>query len=166
MGQQGEKGALIEGAAAALLSSRHALIVAIGNQDQVPYATRGWGLTVLPGRPTRVRLVLSSEDGPQLQEACGPRAIAMTTGDPLTLHAVQLKGRAGNAEPATDADRAAVVQYCDGFFGAVQEADGTERGLLERMVPPDFIACTVEVDAVYDQTPGPGAGAALTEDGA
>jgi hypothetical protein len=109
--------------------------------------------------------VLSSEDGPQLQNVCGPRAIALTAGDPRTLHAVQLKGRVGEAEPATDVDRAAVVRYCDGFFTAVQEADGTDRGLLERMVPRDFVACTVLVDEVYDQTPGPGAGAALTGGG-
>ena len=29
------------------------------------------------------------------------------------------------------------------------------------MVPGDFVACTVVIDELYDQTPGPGAGAAL-----
>jgi hypothetical protein len=164
-GQEAGAGALIAEATTALLSSGHALVVAIGNPDRVPYATRGWALTVLPARPAQVRLVLSSDDGAQLQQLCGPRAIALTAGDPLTLHAVQFKGRAGEAEPATDADRAAVVRYCDGFFRAVQEADGTERYLLEQMVPRDFVACTVAIDEVFDQTPGPGAGAALTGGG-
>lgn len=165
MGQKAGPGAIIDGPVAALLSSGHALSVAIGNPDRVPHATRGWSLTVLSARPTRVRLVLSSGDRAQLHEMPAPRAIALTAGDPLTLHAVQFKGRAGDVEPATDADRAAVVRFCDGFFGAVQKADGTQRDALERLVPPDFVACTIEIDEVYDQTPGPAAGAALTGGG-
>jgi hypothetical protein len=54
-----------------------------------------------------------------------------------------------------------VASYCDSFFGAVEEADGTDRRLLERTVPGDFVSCTVEIDELFDQTPGPGAGAAL-----
>jgi hypothetical protein len=163
--QESGASAIIDGPVAALLSSGHALSVAIANPDRVPYATRGWSLTVLSARPIRVRLVLSSDDRAQLQEIPRPRAMALTAGDPLTLHAVQFKGRAGDVEPATDADRMAVVRFCDGFFGAVREADGTERHVLERLVPPDFVACTVEIDEVYDQTPGPAAGAALTAGG-
>jgi hypothetical protein len=79
----------------------------------------------------------------------------------VTLHAVQMKGRAGAVEDATAADRATVTEYCDSFFGAIQEVDGSDREMLERLVPPEFIACTVAIDELYDQTPGPGAGAAL-----
>jgi hypothetical protein len=32
---------------------------------------------------------------------------------------------------------------------------------MDRLVPVDLLACTVEVDELYDQTPGPGAGARL-----
>jgi hypothetical protein len=53
-GHDAGQGAVIDGGTAALLSSGHALVVAIGNPDRVPYATRGWGLTVLPARPTQV----------------------------------------------------------------------------------------------------------------
>ncbi len=33
--------------------------------------------------------------------------------------------------------------------------------LTERLRPAAYVACTVEIDEAYDQTPGPGAGARL-----
>jgi hypothetical protein len=156
MGQE----VVIDGTAAELLASRFSLIVALVGEDGVPYATRGWGLTVLDGQ--RVRLILSRDDAAELEAAGqGARGLAVTAADPVTLHSVQLKGRTGSIEDATAADRATVTHYCDSFFGAVQEVDGIDRRRLDRLVPPDFIACTVAVDELYDQTPGPGAGAAL-----
>ena len=55
-----------------------------------------------------------------------------------------------------------MARFCESFFGVVEELEGTDRRLLERMVPDDFVACTVVIDELYDQTPGPGAGAALS----
>jgi hypothetical protein len=33
--------------------------------------------------------------------------------------------------------------------------------MLERMVPAEFVACTLDVEELYDQTPGPAAGQTL-----
>jgi hypothetical protein len=162
MGDSPPLGAVTEGSAAELLADRYVLVVALVSHDLRPYATRGWGLTVLPDRPAQLRLVLSSHDGPQLNEGHASRAIALTAADPRTLHAVQFKGRAGLAAPATSDDLAAVVRFCESFFAVVQEVDGRDRRLLERLIPDDFVACTVVIDELYDQTPGPGAGAALS----
>jgi hypothetical protein len=159
-GETGQE-ALIEGPAAALLKSKYALIVGIVDDEQAPHATRGWGLTVLSDQPGQVRLVLNADDRRLFGDPPGNRAIAITAADPRTLHAVQFKGWAGVAEPATDDDRAEVGPYCDAFFDVVAEVDGTDRRLLERLVPETFIACTVVIEELYDQTPGPGAGAAL-----
>ena len=128
MGQKAGPGAIIDGPVAALLSSGHALSVAIGNPDRVPYATRGWSLTVLSARPTRVRLVLSSDDRAHRSSRCplrGRSPSPQVTLSPCTPY--NSRAEAGDVEPATDADRAAVVRFCDGFFGAVQKADGTVR---------------------------------------
>ena len=81
---------------------------------------------MLSARPAQVRLVLSSDDGPALHEGL-PAPDRPHRGDPLTLHAVQFKGRAGHVEPATADDQVAVARFCDGFFGAVEEQDGTDR---------------------------------------
>jgi hypothetical protein len=162
MGDSTPLGMAAEDRVAYLLAGRFALIVALVGEDRRPYATRGWSLTVLPGRPAQVRLVLGSDDGPALQEGQGSRPIALTAADPLTLRAVQFKGRAGPVELATADDQVAVARFCESFFGVVEELEGTDRRLLERMIPDDFVACTVVIDELYDQTPGPGAGAALS----
>lgn len=163
MGGGRHDGAVLEGPAAELLAGRYSLVVALVGEGLVPHATRGWGLTALPGPPTRFRLVLGVDDAPWLGDGPTPRAIALTVGDPRTLRSLQMKGRVGPAAPATDDDLAAVVRFCASFFSVVEEVDGTERRLLELLVPTDFVACTVDVEDLYDQTPGPGAGAPLPE---
>lgn len=155
----------IAGPAAEVLAGRFALIVAIVQPDGTPYATRGWGLTVLSACPARVRLVVPADDLAQLAAGGGRRAVAITAGHPSTLRSVQLKGWAGPPEPASAEDREAVARFREGFFGAVAEADRTDPRLLELLAPSDYVACTVEVEELFDQTPGPGAGAALAAPG-
>lgn len=156
-----QPGTALEGPVADLLADRYALIVGLVGADGHPYATRGWGLTVLPGPLAQFRLVLSSDDGPQVSTDREGHLLAVTAADPRTLRAVQFKGRTGPAEAATTDDRAAVVRFCQSFFGVVEEVEGTDRALLERLVPGDFVACTVVIESLYDQAPGPGAGAEL-----
>jgi hypothetical protein len=154
-------GVAIEALAAELLGGRCGMVAALVDGEGVPYATRTSGFTVLEERPLRLRVVLPLDDGLPLVvgEPVGP--IALTVTDPLTLRSVQFKGQAGAVEPATAEDRAAVARFCDSFFSALIEIDGYERSFLERVVPDDFMACTVVIDELYDQTPGPGAGAAI-----
>lgn len=157
----GGEGVDITGQAAELLAARFVLFVAFVQPDGTPYATRGWGLTVLCHRPAQLRLVLAANDLPELAGGSGRHKVAMIAGDPRTLRAVQLKGWAGPPKPATEQDQAAVDRYREGFFSAIGDADRTDRRLLELLVPADFVACTVEVEELFDQSPGPGAGAAL-----
>ncbi len=121
----------------------------------------GWGTTVVPGEDLAVRLIVDLNDEVGLRHLSDRGAIALTGADVRTLHAVQLKGRSLGIEPATDADRARALRFCDQFFSDVAQIDGTERDLLERLVPADYAVCLVAVDEVFDQTPGPGAGAPL-----
>ncbi len=154
--------ARIEGSVADLLAGRYVLFAAIVQPDGAPYATRGWGLTVLCHDPAEVRLVLPADDLAQLVTERGRRRVAMIAGDPRAMRAVQLKGWAGLPESPSEADREAVDRYREGFFSVIEDTDRTERRLLELLAPEDFIACTVEVEELFDQTPGPGAGAAMT----
>ena len=78
-----------------------------------------------------------------------------------TLHSRQLKGRAEAIGPATGADRARAARYCAAFFADIEATDGQPRELLDQIVPAAYVACTVTVEALFDQTPGPGAGAAV-----
>jgi hypothetical protein len=145
----------------ALLESGCALTVGTVGPDGAPYASRGWGLVVLPDG-ARVRLVLEADDRTTLANLAGGGAIAVTGCAVPTLRAVQLKGRAeAGPEPANAADVARADHFCELFFADVSQLEGTPVALLERLKPTAYAVCTVAVDEVFDQTPGPVAGSRL-----
>jgi hypothetical protein len=144
---------------AAFLQGGCALIVATVSPDGEPYATRGWGLTLLPD--DAVRLLLAADDAVTIGLAAAGGALAVTAADVRTLRSVQLKGQAVGVEPAATDDTARAARYCDAFFTDIEETDGTPRAQCDRLMPAGYVACTIAVDAVFDQTPGPGAGASL-----
>ncbi|HET7652086.1 MAG TPA: pyridoxamine 5'-phosphate oxidase family protein [Acidimicrobiales bacterium] len=139
-----------------------ALIVAAVTPDGAPHATRGWGISLDMDERT-ARLLLPADDDVVIA-ALGARdaRIAVTAGDIDTLHSTQIKGRALHIERATETDELTAAEYVDGFAAAVERVDGTPRTLIERLVPTAFVACTITIDDVFDQTPGPGAGASVT----
>lgn len=146
---------------AAHLESGCSLIVGTVGPDGEPHATRSWGLRVLPDEPSRVRVLLDASDAPILEDLARSGAIAVTGTDVPTLRSVQLKGHAISFEPATDADQDRALQFCDQLITAINATDGTPRHLIERLVPRRYIACVIAVDTLFDQTPGPRAGAPL-----
>jgi hypothetical protein len=142
------------------LQSGGALIIAVANAELKPHATRGWGLDVLPDE--HVRVLLDADDTTTMEYLAEREAIAITATSVSTLHSMQIKGRSLALDDVTDDDRARAARYCEDFFSEVVETDGFDRVLLDRLMPSDFVACTVRIAEVYDQTPGPGAGASIT----
>ena len=144
------------------IESGCATIVGFVTVDGAPFATRAWGTTVLGDDPPRLRVLLGAGALSVAGRASSPRfAIAITGGDVRTLRSVQVKGTAHDLEPPTAADLERSRAYCDEFFATVEEVDGTPRSKMERLAPADLVACTVDVDELFDQTPGPAAGARL-----
>jgi hypothetical protein len=155
-----EAAAVFDEERTAFLESGCALILGTVLPDGEPHAGRGWGLTVLP-EDGHVRLLLDAEDLALVDQAARRGAIAITGASVRTLLAVQLKGRALSVEAASGDDTARAERYCDAFFGDIVDTDGLDRSVVERMTPLDYVACTVAVERLFDQTPGPGAGARL-----
>ena len=137
-----------------------ALVVGTVGPDGSPYASRGWGLTLTPTTTGPVRLLLDAGDAVTLANLRreGDGRVAITGADVVTLRSFQLKGRVVAIDDADAEDRAKVDRYCDDFFTDIEATDGTPRVLTERLRPAAYVACTVEIDEAYDQTPGPGAG--------
>ncbi len=148
--------------ATAFLEGGCSLIVGTVGVDGEPTATRGWGLTVLSRERGECRLLLDAAAIRALEDLAGTRVVAVTAADVPTLRSMQLKGKLTVIEPATAADRDRAEQFCDAFFGEIVATDGTERRVLERMRPLEFAACVVRIDELYDQTPGPVAGAVIS----
>ena len=139
-----------------------ALTVATVGPEGAPHASRAWGLTMTAATTSPVRLLLDAADAVTLANLArdgdhGGR-IAITGADVRTLRSFQLKGRVTALEAATEEDHEKADRYCDDFFADIQVTDGTPRVLTERLRPARYVACTVEVDEAFDQTPGPHAG--------
>jgi hypothetical protein len=140
-----------------------AIIVATTGPDGEPFASRGWGIAASLTNGADFRVFLDATDTPTLANVANHGPIAITCGDVRTLRSRQLKGRALSVEPPTPEDRAFVRQHCDDFIAAVVEADSSTADQVEWLVPADYVACLVAVDAQYNQTPGPSAGTSLPD---
>ena len=146
------------------LHSGCSTIIGTVGADGEPHAGRAWGLDVLSPGEGRIRVIIDGDDELTVQHLTDLGAVAVTAANVPTLRSVQLKGRSVAVEPAVDADVELAERFCDAFFTDVEQTDGTERGLLVRLVPAHFVVCTMQVDEIFDQTPGPGAGAPLAVD--
>jgi predicted pyridoxine 5'-phosphate oxidase superfamily flavin-nucleotide-binding protein len=148
-----------------LMESPCALIVGTVDTDGLPDATRGWGVQVLDGG-TKVRLLLAANATTTMANLRSTRRIALTATHFVTLQSVQVKGVALVVEGATDADRARFERFCAGCVRALHDMGDAPEQTILRLAPSDVFACIITVDELFDQTPGPEAGARLTPAGA
>jgi len=142
------------------LESGCALIVATVDADGEPHAGRGWGLDVL--EPNRFRLLVDADDLQLRTNLAANGSIAITATHVPTLRSIQLKGHAAETEPRGEADMARLQRFCEEFFADVEATDGVPPSMMQRIVPGSLIPCEVTADAIFDQTPGPGAGSSLS----
>ena len=148
---------VIDQGLAAFLERGGAMVIGTVSADGSPHAQRGWGCSVVG--PDRVRVLLDASDDDLRDHVADHGPIAITSADVRTLRSVQLKGRVLAVEPAGPDDLQRCEAHNDELFTDIQETDFYPRELTERMVPPGYVVAVVEVEEVFDQTPGPGAGA-------
>lgn len=148
---------------AQLLESPCSMIVATVDDGGLPDATRGWSIEILPDG--RIRLLLSTTATVTLENLHANGRIAVTGTHFASLVSVQVKGVVETIEGATAPDRIRFDRFCAGCVHAIHELDGTPEELVWRLAPPDVVACVLRVAEVYDQTPGPGAGARVAPAG-
>jgi hypothetical protein len=153
----------LEASTAAFLEGKGAQIVGIVDAAGWPLATRSWGITVLSAEQGRLRMMLDEQDEAAFAHLVGGGAIAVTSADVPTLRSGQVKGRVERIEPVTAADLEVVEAHCHAVFTDISRVDHIVYGLASRMRPFGFVALELTIDEVYDQTPGPGAGAAIGE---
>jgi predicted pyridoxine 5'-phosphate oxidase superfamily flavin-nucleotide-binding protein len=144
-----------------LLESPCGLLVATAGADGEPHATRAWAADVVDPEAGRVRILIDADDAVALADLGETGALALTGADVRTLRSVQVKGAVALLEPATPADLERAGRHTDAFFAGISELDGIPVELLRRLTRRSLLACELTVSEVYDQTPGPGAGASL-----
>jgi hypothetical protein len=143
----------------AFLEGGRGLIVGVVSRDQAPCIARAWGITVVSAHPPMARLLVPCDDPAVLDALTAAAPVAVTAGNVRTYRSIQLKGRSLGVEPATEQDQARGRRYIEDFFAELLAINMMPTEMCERFVPVGFAACTLTIDALYDQTPGPGAGA-------
>lgn len=142
---------------AAFAAAGRALIVGAVETDGAPYATRGWGFVLDPdGSP----VVVIDADDERGRDALRPGgSIAVTAADVRTLRSIQFKGAVRSVHEATGPDTIVIEHYLHEFFTAISETDGVAIDVLRRVTPTRYLRCRFACQELFDQTPGPAAGA-------
>jgi hypothetical protein len=86
---------------------------------------------------------------------------AVTFVRPVDDRACQVKGLFHTVRPATEAERAFVAAQWDRFLQQLEHI-GIPRGGSAAWVTWPAVAIRIQVNAVFDQTPGPHAGSAIS----
>jgi hypothetical protein len=150
---------VIETEVAELLESPCSLLVGTVDGHGRPDATRGWSAQLLG--PDRLRLLVATEARRAIANLADGGRLALTTTHFVTMVSWQLKGRATLVEEATAADRIRFDAFCAGCLEILAPLHMVSEETIARITPAGVVAVEMVVEQVFDQTPGPGAGARI-----
>jgi len=146
---------------AAFIESGVGMVGASAGDDAVPEAFRVWGVSWDPDGHLRA---LISSDATRTLATVKPGAwLSLTFVNLMTMRSVQVKGRAvSGPELPNRADVEVMSRYRTDLVAAFATR-GVPSLLIDAIRPLAVFAVTVAAEELYDQTPGPKAGARLGE---
>lgn len=155
---------LLSAALAAFVQSGVSITLAARGERLVPSIAKAAGCVVDSG--LRQVSVLAFADAAETvcRDVAQNGLIAACFSRPSTDETVQVKGRDAQAGPATPLEVAAARRCLDLLIDDLVPM-GFSREMLEAFFwgnPAQMVAVRFTPDAAFSQTPGPGAGAALT----
>jgi hypothetical protein len=148
--------AVIDPALAAFVEGDAAQTIGTADAARAPTVGRAWGLRVRHGH--LVRALIGADDATTPNLRVGAR-VAVLLVDVATYRSVQLKGSVVDVEAPTASDHDVHEVYVAEFVAALRAAD--RHTSPDGALPAQLVSVTIDVDAAFDQTPGPGAGRAL-----
>jgi hypothetical protein len=138
------------------------LMVATADGDGVPSCCRAVGLAGdADGDSLTVYLPVWTA-AQTIANLAATHRIAIVSSFPLDHGTIQLKGRSGAVRVARDDERPLVDRWL-GRFADVVSSLGLPRAVAMSLVHWPAFAVDVEVDAIFDQTPGPRAGSVVRQ---
>jgi hypothetical protein len=137
-----------------------AMLGATADAGLAPEAFRAWGASL--GDDGRLRVLVSSDAARTLATVGPGTPISLVFTDITTFRSVQVKGRAvAGAAAAGPADVGIVRRYHEAFSAALKLI-GHPPLLAASLRPTLLFAVCLDIEELYDQTPGPKAGAHLS----
>lgn len=142
----------------ALIADGAAILGASRGEDLRPEAFRVWGAEV---HDDRVRILVNADAEQTRRDLRDGAPVAVTFTDITTFRSLQTKGVVeGDVEAPGPADVALLRTYDEVFTDALKGV-GHPSALPERLRPLAVFAVTYRITELFDQTPGPDAGALI-----
>jgi hypothetical protein len=138
----------LQGPVSALLATTDAMAV--------PDATRINGLVALDGH--RLRVLIAADATTARANATPGARVAVLVTNMLSFRSIQMKGSVLIASPARTPGDLALVHHHVTTFIETSPAVGIDPALSRDFFAVEVVPLVVEVDALFDQSPGPGAG--------
>ncbi len=148
---------------AAFIQSGISMTLASRDDRYVPSIAKGVGCRVNATRDEVTMLVFANAAGQLLHDVARCRQIAAVFSQPSTNRTLQIKGRDVGAAPASPADVALTRRYI-ALFAEELRPLGWQADYVHHVFwrdPVDLVALQFTPEGAFQQTPGPGAGAAL-----
>jgi len=150
---------VLTSAAVSLLERGTSIIVATTDSDGRPFACRAWAVDVVD---EGIRVLMPSDETIAFANLTETRRYALNACDVRTLESVQVKGVLVRIEEESAADRRRAGRHVDEFAHEIHDTDGFDEGVIKRMVHSEYVPVVLTVEELWDQTPGPNAGSAIT----
>lgn len=150
---------LLTGEIVDFLAGPNSTMVAGAGTDGVPVLARAFAL-VATGGDTVMVAVQPSTAGALLAALGAHPRVAIVSGLPRTHRTLQLKGRVRAIRATRDDERPAIDRALAGYRTSLAEVGLPER-LTERVLRWPLTSIEVEVEELFEQSPGPGAGERL-----
>ena len=144
----------------ACLSEGVSVLIGTVDADGYPACCRGVALTSDDDFGT-ITVYFPVETGQEtVANVATTRRIAVAFSEPISHQSVQFKGTMRAVRVARE-DEALLVRERVERFAAVLETIGSSRTLARRITHWPAFALEIQVEQIFDQTPGPRAGEAL-----
>jgi hypothetical protein len=151
---------MIDTALSAFMQEGVGIHIGTRNASLQPNGGRALAVTVEPDGRHVVVYVTHAAAARLLPDLESNGQIAVGFGRPTDDRACQVKGVFIDARPATDEERPIVLAQWDGFLGKL-ELIGIPRAATKTWVTWPAVAIRFRANALFDQTPGPAAGAPI-----
>lgn len=139
------------------LTSGVSILIATRDAQNMPEAARAFAPSVAADRRHMDVLIQRDLGARTFANLEDNGRIAMAFSRAIDHVSVQLKGVCRAMRPATDADRPAIERYHGAYIEGLYLI-GLPRSLTSRFRLHPAVVVTAEIESVFNQTPGPGAG--------
>ena len=154
---------LLDAAQAAFLVGPVAIGMASHDGDRIPSLSRAFGCRVSPDRREVTVFLSRHHSGPLLRDLADGAPVAAVFSRPLTHETLQLKAEGVRLVELEPGDRAIMLAAGDAFAAELTALGYPEAFCRALMAPSgdDAVAAVFTPMALFEQTPGPKAGARL-----